>query len=164
MSPRLYPEYIPPFDNEPVSERVAIIQTEDCGEGVISLVEVAAGEIVFKFSGLLLHEQTLFTLQYRSGGYVHDPFVMGKVLHSCSPNMSCDMEERIFRATRIIRPGEFLTMDYETTEEELYQPFICNCGSADCRKVIRGRKYTAVPLHPVGNVWLESVTRSSSPA
>lgn len=37
-----------------------------------------------------------------------------------------------------IVPGEYLTMDYETTEEELFREFTCCCGSDKCRGLIQG--------------------------
>lgn len=157
MATRLYPEYIPSFTNEPTADRVAVIQTGDRGEGLIALTAVKAGEIVFSFSGVVIPEQTLFTLQDRAGSYVHDPFVMGKVLHCCEPNMECNMENRTFYALRDIEPGEFLTMDYETTEDELYRPFICGCGAPGCRGVIRGRKFQTMQLHTVAQSDKEAV-------
>jgi len=141
MSKRLYPDFIPPFNNEPTSDKFRVITTAEKGEGVIALVPFKTGELVFAFTGALMTEQTLYTLQYRPGLYVHDPIVMGKVLHSCGPNMACDMETRTFTALRDIEPGEFITMDYDTTEDVLFRPFHCACGSEHCRGLIRGRKF-----------------------
>ena len=141
MNKRLYPEFVPPFQNEPNKERFKIITNPDKGEGIIALVPFSAGNVVFAFAGVLLTEQTLHTLQYRPGQYVHDPLVMGKVLHSCEPNMVCDMETRTFTALRDIEAGEYITMDYETTEDALFRSFVCGCGSPKCRGLIRGRKF-----------------------
>jgi tyrocidine synthetase-3 len=144
MNRRLYPDFIPLFANEPTSDKFQIITTSEKGQGVISLVPFKAGDCVFTFTGALLSEQTLYTLQLQPGYYIHDPVVMGKVLHSCSPNTSCDMITRTFTAVRNIEPGEFITMDYETTEDALFRPFHCGCGSANCRGLIRGKKFMMV--------------------
>ena len=141
MSKRLYPDFIPPFANEPTSDKFKIINTPEKGEGVIALVPFKEGDCVFTFTGALLSEQTLYTLQLKPGFYVHDPIVMGKVLHSCAPNTSCDMNTRTFTALRNIEPGDFITMDYETTEDVLFRPFHCGCGAENCKDLIRGRKF-----------------------
>lgn len=141
MSTRLYPDFIPPFVNEPTSDKFKIISTPEKGEGVIALVPFKKGECVFTFTGVLLSEQTLYTLQFRPGFYVHDPIVMGKVLHSCAPNTSCDMETRTFTAVQDVEPGDLITMDYETTEDVLFRPFRCSCGAENCKGLIRGKKF-----------------------
>ncbi|HPS56750.1 MAG TPA: SET domain-containing protein-lysine N-methyltransferase [Spirochaetota bacterium] len=138
---RFYPDFYPRFMHEPTKEKFSIIKTDDVGEGIISQASFMPGDIVFKFAGVLLSEVTLFTLQLKEGNHLHDPFFMGKVLHSCDPNMSCDMETQTFTAVKEIKPGDFLTMDYETTEEELFRSFECRCGAPNCKKLIMGKKF-----------------------
>jgi hypothetical protein len=104
-----------------------------------ALVQFAAGDIVLRFTGEIVQSQTLYSLQIEPGRHLNDPLVMGKVLHSCEPNMCCDMATLTFFAKRTIRAGELLTMDYESTEERLFRAFDCQCGSSTCRGVIRGR-------------------------
>jgi tyrocidine synthetase-3 len=136
---RFYEGLCEPFAHEPTRDRFEVVQTEGQGEGLIALVPFFPGETVFVFRGPVLTYQRLSTLQLEPGCYMDDPLVMGKVLHSCEPNMVCQISRQMFRACRPIEPGEFLTMDYETTEDELYQPFPCGCGSVLCRGWIRGR-------------------------
>ena len=138
---RYYSHICPPFAHEPTRDRVKVITTEDGkGEGLQALRSFHAGEIVFTFTGTVVSEQTLYTLQIEPGKYLSDPLVMGKVLHSCAPNMHCDMRTLTFTALRDIAPGDMRTMDYESTEDELFRPFLCGCGAANCRGWIRGRK------------------------
>ncbi|MCU0849132.1 MAG: SET domain-containing protein-lysine N-methyltransferase [Spirochaetes bacterium] len=144
---RFYPEFYPRFPYEPTKERFDIIKTDDVGEGIISLAVFRPGETVFRFAGILMDEMTLFTLQLQPGHHLHDPFFMGKVLHSCEPNMACDMASQTFTAVREIKPGDFLTMDYETTEDQLFRSFECHCGSPNCRKFIMGRKSRIQHVH-----------------
>ena len=40
---------------------------------------------------------------------------MGKILHSCDPNMYCIMENFTFIAKKNIKAGDILYMDYEQT-------------------------------------------------
>lgn len=138
---RYYAQLCPPFANEPTRDRVKVISTDDGkGEGLQAVAGFRAGEIVFTFTGTVVSEQTLYTLQIEPGKYLSDPLVMGKVLHACEPNMHCDMRTLTFTAVRDIAPGEMLTMDYESTEDELFRQFFCGCGAASCRGWIRGSK------------------------
>ncbi|NQD36976.1 SET domain-containing protein-lysine N-methyltransferase [Permianibacter sp. IMCC34836] len=137
---RYYASISPPFAHEPTRDRVRVISTADGkGEGLQAMVDFSAGEVVFTFTGSVVTEQTLYTLQIEPGKYLSDPIVMGKVLHACDPNMSCDMRTLTFTARRDIKAGDMLTMDYETTEDELFRSFYCGCGASSCRGWIRGR-------------------------
>lgn len=138
---RYYSQISAPFAYEPTQDRVKVITTHDGkGEGLQAVVGFQRGDIVFTFTGTIVSEQTLYTLQIEPGKYLSDPLVMGKVLHACDPNMDCDMRTLTFTARRDIAAGEMLTMDYETTEDELFRPFFCGCGAASCRGWIRGRR------------------------
>lgn len=142
---RFYPEHMPAFANEPTRDAFEIRPiSEDCGEGVVALRAFEPGETVFTFTGFYSAEITLFTLQVRPGLYLHDPFFMGKILHRCDPNCDVDMETRSFTARRRIEPGDWVTMNYEQTEDRLFRPFTCNCGAVPCEgftptRTIRGR-------------------------
>lgn len=136
---RFYDGLCPPFLHEPTKDRFALVHSDTMGIGLTSLNVIAKGEIVFRFYGPILQEQTLFTLQIAPGTYIEDPLVMGRVLHACDPNMICDMTTLTFIATKPIGAGEYLTMDYEMTEDELFRSFECCCGSPHCRGAIRGK-------------------------
>lgn len=140
-SERFYSNVCPPFPHEPTRDRFRIIHNDVVGEGVIALVDFEPGDIVFTFAGPILDHQTLFTLQVEPGVYIEDPLVMGKVLHSCDPNMIADMSRRTFWACKPIRANDYLFMDYESTEDELFRGFSCACGAEHCRGSIRGRRF-----------------------
>lgn len=142
QSLRFYPESIKPFALEPKKDRFAITKIDNnVGEGLRCLGEFFPGQIVFAFTGYLISEITQFTLQVRPGVHLHDPFVMGKVLHSCDPNTDCDMERQIFVARKKINFGDMITMDYDQTEEVLYKPFYCSCKADNCRGFIQGNAF-----------------------
>jgi hypothetical protein len=138
-SKRFYPPAISPYKEEPTKDKFAIIHNPDSGEGVIAKVAFKAGDLVFRFSGTRLDYQTLFTLQKQKGVYIEDPFFMGKILHSCDPNTFVDMKTQEFWASKDILPGDYITMDYESTEDELFRSFDCVCGSPTCRGKIAGK-------------------------
>ncbi len=135
---RLYPEKWPIIKNEATTENFGIVEIIGKGEGLRTKKNFSKGELVFSFSGFLIPWRTLYTLEVSPILHIEDPYVMGKVIHSCDPNMLCDMQKLSFIATRDIESGEILTMDYETTESILFRRFTCNCGSENCRKIIAG--------------------------
>lgn len=138
-SNRFYEGRCAPFAHEPTRDNLAIIESDSKGEGLTTLKAIQQGDVVFRFWGPTVSEQSLFTLQQAPGIYIEDPLVMGKVLHACDPNMTCDMQTLTFTATRPIKAGEYLTMDYDTTEDVLFRSFTCRCGSPNCRGPIQGR-------------------------
>lgn len=145
---RFYPDFIPPFDHEPTSERFEIRYVDDgVGQGVVSLTDFNIGDTVFVFTGTFSSTITQFTLRVTDDLHLHDPFLMGKVLHSCDPNCHVDMATRTFTAIKPIKAGEFVTMDYAQTEAVLYKPFPCACGAAKCRGWVRG--YAESEPHPL---------------
>jgi len=137
---RLYPESVPPFEGEANPAYFFIKNLgKSMGEGLVTRIFIPKGAVAFRFNGPVLNYQTLFTLQQAPGVYIEDPYVMGKVLHSCHPNLTCDMSTCTFTALRDIQPGEVLTMNYEETEDELFREFDCQCGNEGCRGRISGR-------------------------
>lgn len=137
---RFYPGHIAKHQDEPVKDKFEIIRHPVYGEGVVSKVFFASGQLVFRFGGILRHDQTLYTLQIEPGLYIEDLYFMGKLLHSCDPNTYMDMKTQECWCRRPIQPGDFITIDYEATEDELFRRFQCQCGSTHCRGQIAGRK------------------------
>jgi hypothetical protein len=144
---RFYPPEIANFASEPSLLDFAIRPTGDaCGEGLVALRDFAVNEIVFVFNGTIVSEITQYTLQLGFNQHIHDPHVMGKVLHHCMPNCRVELERLAFIAIRPIAAGDFVTMDYCQTEDTLFKSFTCHCGAPDCRGVIQGRLYSvAIP-------------------
>ncbi|GEM_PF-1231799 len=152
---RFYQHLCPPFPHEPTRDNFAVVRTDAVGEGLIALVDFAPGDIVFTFAGTVLPHQTLFTLQIEPGKYLEDPLVMGKVLHSCDPNMVCNMDHLTFWAVKPIRANDYLFMDYETTEDKLFRHFECCCGAPDCRGQIRGRAFLSPQKRKLARTYLD---------
>jgi hypothetical protein len=137
---RFYPPQVPSFPGEPTRLDFEIRFVDGTqGEGVVSLRAFAPGQRVFLFTGEVTRVMTQYSLQLSSGLHVHDPYLMGKVLHHCEPNCHVDVAGRIFTAIRPIKPGDFVTMDYCQTEDVLFRPFECQCDAPSCRGFIGGR-------------------------
>lgn len=139
MRQRLYPDFVPEFFGEPGSDDMIVHHVDsEVQQGLRAARDFDQGEVVFVFTGLVVPNRTQHSLMVKEGLHIHDPWVMGKVLHSCEPNMTVSMEQRLFRAVRDIKTGEYLTMDYASTESVLYRCFDCRCGAKRCRKRIKG--------------------------
>lgn len=141
---RFYPDAVPEFPHEPTQDRFAIRPIgRSVGEGVVALVPFETGDTVFRFTGFYHSDVTLFTLQVEPGLYLHDPYFMGKILHRCDANCDVDMASRTFTARHPIAAGDWVTMNYEQTEDRLFRPFDCVCGDIPCEgfspRTIKGR-------------------------
>lgn len=68
-----------------------------------------------------------------------DPEEWTPINHSCEPNAW--LTGLNVTARKPIRAGEEITLDYATFCNEIMEPFSCNCGANDCRKLIKGTDY-----------------------
>lgn len=86
--------------------------------------------------------------------------------HSCEPNAR--MEGRDLVALRAIASGEQVTFDYNANEWDMATPFLCACGAAQCRGLIRGYRHlspelrVAIAQHVSGHIQQLAVSMSSS--
>jgi uncharacterized protein len=128
--------------------RLEIRATESHGWGLWALRIFVPGDIVMR-----AHSLTTTTVQGRHSvqmdwqTHVHWDLPARFVNHTCgNANVGLRVQEngRIewfdFVALREINVGEQILWDYETTEYEIHD-FVCSCGSAHCRKVLRGFRY-----------------------
>ena len=136
---RFYPYFIEEFMYEPTKDDFKIVEDSLRGKGVIAVRDFKKGEILFRFTGEIQSTQSIFTLQINENTYIEDPYFMGRILHSCNPVAEVDMNKFEFRALMDIKAGDYITMDYDTTEDILYQMFSCLCNSSNCRGIIAGK-------------------------
>lgn len=128
---RLYPDYVPVFSHEPLGSDFEIREFAD-GVGLATLRPFKKGELLFRFSGVITDKMTQHSLTTPDNKHIHDPWVMGRVLHRCEPNCDVDMKLLQFTALRDIDAGEWVTMDYRQTEKFLFKDFMCHCGPTPC--------------------------------
>ena len=135
----IYPDFIPKIDNHPSTDDFEVMLSADKrGEGLTAKRGFVAGEEMAKLSGVLTHEHLLHTLQVSPGMHLHDPWFTGMLLHSCAPNVSLNMAKGRMICRSPIRAGDWLTMDYATTEAVLFRQFYCRCGANSCRGWVHG--------------------------
>jgi hypothetical protein len=119
---------------------LTVCYSAELGLGVRLSTDAAAGDILDRFEGTVGPELSQHSLQVAPGLYIGGTRYVGFLSHGCEPNCRLDMVRRELVALRPIRAGEWLTIDYAATEDELFRQFACRCGAAACRGWITGRK------------------------
>jgi SET domain-containing protein len=114
--------------------------------GVRARSPILAGEQVLLLIGQRQATRARHSLQIDTVTHLHphaadadDPQSAWCLInHSCSPNCSVDLATMAIVALRAIEPDEELTFDYCTTESDLAEPFVCQCGAVNCYGEVRG--------------------------
>lgn len=125
------------------------------GRGLFATARIGKGEIVAVKGGHIFDGETLRREITPRLGPVeiqidHDLFIapateeerelsMLYSNHSCDPNLGV-RGEITFVAMRDIEPGEELTHDWATTDDDEYS-MECKCGASNCRKVLTGKDW-----------------------
>ncbi len=112
--------------------------------GIVASERMVAGDVVVHIEG----ERTLVATRYSvqvgpdehieppAGAPLDGPYAWRFMNHHCDPNSAIRGLDVV--ALRTIEEGEEITYDYATTEAEMAEPFLCQCGSPKCRGQIRG--------------------------
>ena len=122
-------------------------KTKNKGKGLFAGENIKKGELIFKFKGKIIKKYRA----YDSKAWIGSRWLgIGKALwldtsknnpgyyinHSCNPNTGIQEKLNVI-AMKDIKKGEELTFDYSISEEDPYWKMKCNCGSKNCRKIIR---------------------------
>lgn len=119
--------------------------TKDGHRVVVARVAIPAGAVVSRMRGELRESPTRWSLQVDHGlhlgksGWTYD-----EMCHACEATCYVDLSQRgdpKIRAARDLAPGDEATLNYCATEEELAEPFDCECGSVSCYGVVRGFRH-----------------------
>lgn len=104
---------------------------------------ILAGEIISKFhAGITQSYATYLTVQTGVDKHITlNPEFLQYINHSCAPNVFFDTDAMELVCLRNIQPGEELTFFYPSTEWEMSQSFLCNCGNKDCLQLINGASH-----------------------
>jgi D-alanine-D-alanine ligase-like ATP-grasp enzyme len=134
------------------------------GFGIYATQQIAAGEVIFKGeerlqrivtkrfveNNWLAEEKLLFkhyAVPLSTEVYVlwdNNPSEWAPQNHSCNPNTAYVGLNLV--ALRPILPNEELTMDYSQLLDQSAETFDCQCGAANCRKIISGQMNNSVTL------------------
>jgi hypothetical protein len=137
------------------SPKTEVYESKIHGRGLFATTDIAKNEIVAVKGGHIIDRETLRREVTPRLGPVEiqiddDLFIapmtdeerelsMLYSNHSCSPNLGI-RGEITFVAMRDIRAGEELTHDWAMTDEDDYS-LECNCGTANCRKILTGKDW-----------------------
>ena len=132
-----------------ISNKAESFKSPIQGFGVRETKPIKKDEIVMVIGGIIIPRKDIY--KYREimghiGIQVHDDFWIvpsdkkeaeetGIPNHSCNPNVGFD-GSICYIAMRDIQQGEEILLDYAFMETE-FQSFECNCGSTNCRRVIK---------------------------
>ncbi len=119
--------------------------------GVIAVANISKGEVVRVTGGLVIPKQDLGEYHKITAKkyeiQVSDDFFlapakkeevekeMGVFNHSCDTNLGF-LDVITLVAIKDIKVGEELVVEYAFCQSD-FEPFTCNCGSANCRKIIK---------------------------
>lgn len=117
---------------------------------LVATHSIASGERLFTIEGELTTRPSRYSLQIGENLHIDlgnghgteeilERYFWRFMNHSCDPNAL--IREREVVAWRDIKPWEAVTIDYNTTEWEMAEPFACHCGSLGCLGKIQGFKY-----------------------
>jgi hypothetical protein len=124
------------------------------GQGLFALDRITKGEIVCVKGGYIFSRALLKAMpawyQAAEIQIAEDLFIgpmrederAGNMIfsnHSCEPNIGVQ-GQIVFVAMRDIGPGEELTHDWATTDDDEYE-LECKCGAAGCRRIVTGKDW-----------------------
>lgn len=117
------------------------------GTSVVTKRPFEVGEQLLVDQGTPISRRTRHSIQVDVDRHVLPGEPLRYFNHSCEPNcglvVRCGSDELEVQALRPIAAGEEVTLDYDTFEAEIQFMPSCLCGSARCRKAIRG--YVGLP-------------------
>lgn len=105
--------------------------------------ELNPGDIICRFhAGITQSFPTYLTVQTGLDTHITlQPEFLQYINHSCEPNVFFNTTTMELVCLSPLRPGDELTFFYPSTEWDMAQPFVCNCGSKDCLQLINGASH-----------------------
>ncbi len=98
------------------------------------------GEVICSFkAGITQSFATYLTVQIEKDTHITlVPEFLQYINHSCAPNVFFDTTTMQLICLRPLQHGDEMTFFYPSTEWEMAQPFVCNCGDDLCLQLING--------------------------
>lgn len=108
-----------------------------------SLLAFNPGDVITAFgAGSIQSTPSYLTVQTGTDKHITLlPEYLQYINHCCSPNVFFDTTTMQLICLQPILPGEEMRFFYPSTEWEMAQPFVCNCGSSDCLQLINGASH-----------------------
>ena len=129
--------------------------------GVMAMNRIKRSDFLLSVAGPIV-ERNRYSLQIDASRHVDSCGERGLddfTNHGCSPNVFVVFPALEIRALRDIEIGEEVLINYCTTEEELFEPFTCRCGSPHCYGRVRGFRFLdqtqREALKDIASPWLK---------
>ncbi len=105
-----------------------------------------AGDVICNFSADTTQSlATYLTVQTGADSHITLlPEFLQYTNHSCEPTVFFNTTTMQLVCLQSMQPGDEFTFFYPSTEWEIAQPFVCNCGSAGCLQLINGASHLSV--------------------
>ena len=123
-----------------------ILNNETNQKALFAAVAFQPGDMITKFSADKIQKYaTYLTVQTATNRHITlQPDFLQYINHSCSPNAFFNTTSMELVCLQPIQPGDEFTFFYPSTEWEMAQPFVCNCGTAACIQLINGASHLSV--------------------
>ena len=150
-----------------LSPKTAVKDSSIHGKGLFAAEPISKNEVVCIKGGAIFDRETLRSMPPWFGaaeiqlaenlfiGPTRQEDRDGSMIysnHSCDPNIGIQ-GQIVFVAMRNISPGEELTHDWATTDDDDYQ-MQCRCGTSSCRKIITGKDWQRPELQQKYNGYM----------
>jgi len=115
-------------------------------KALFASVNFAPGDIICTFSAASTQSfATYLTVQTGIDRHITlSPAFIQYINHSCTPTVFFNTSSMELVCLQAMQPGDEFTFFYPSTEWEMAQPFVCNCGSAACLQLINGASHLSV--------------------
>lgn len=124
-----------------------VLQNKASGQKALhAAIHFYPGDVICKFSaGTIEPYPTYLTVQIDTLKHITlVPEFLQYINHSCDPTVFFNTTSMELVCIKAVVPGDELTFFYPSTEWEMAQPFICNCGTPDCLQIINGAAHLSI--------------------
>ncbi|NOT36327.1 MAG: SET domain-containing protein [Saprospiraceae bacterium] len=125
-----------------ICEKVFLLKkaNENNAHGLFANKNFKKGDKMFQFKAKnIVSKPTYLTVQIDDNKHFSlDPDFLQYMNHSCDPNVFLNSKDLTLTALKSINKGDELSFFYPSSEWDMEQPFICNCGALQCHRYIAG--------------------------
>jgi uncharacterized protein len=111
---------------------ITVRNVDGKGQCVFAAQSMCAGDMIGYFEGVEIPCDTMHSMRL-DGKIIDGSGILGNLAHSCDPNAYFKDKRRWLYARKAILAGDEVTIDYLDTEPVITHPFVCKCGSPNCR-------------------------------
>lgn len=137
----------------PVSEVISnhifanvVLNNSSSQKSLHAAVSFSPGDVICNFkAGITQSYATYLTVQTGVDRHITlMPEFLQYINHSCAPNVFFNTTTMELICLQLLQPGDEFTFFYPSTEWEMAQPFVCNCGNPACLQLINGASHLSV--------------------